>query len=154
MASRLRLGSTAIYARDRRRLVSFYQSIFDMKLRNSDEDREVSKLAFEGDDGAYDLSIVGKPLAVQNVFHADSLIVMKELWEKVQSYVIPARGLYVRHEGVFFHFPDPEGNQIVVLWPHDLLDEDGTVDDSKIHDDEMARWIRDHRKSGLQDGLY
>ncbi|MNI33513.1 hypothetical protein D3C73_874680 [compost metagenome] len=60
---------------------------------------------------------------VQTVFHVGSLLEMKGLWERVKSIGIPVRGLYVQPEGISFRFPDPEGNQIMVLWPQDLQDD-------------------------------
>ncbi|AJY75365.1 VOC family protein [Paenibacillus beijingensis] len=146
MTSRFRLGSTAVYARDRKRLVAFYQTIFDMKLLASNADPEVSQLAFDTDGSSYDLSIVGNPNAVQIVFHAVSLLELKGLWERFKSSGIPARGVYVQREGISIRIPDPEGNQILILWPQNLHDDEGVVDWTKINDDEMVMWIHENRK--------
>lgn len=146
MTSRLKLGSTAVYARDRSRLVSFYQMIFDMELIVSDAEHEVSQLTFDRYTGSCDLSIVDNPLAVQTVFHTGSLLELKGLWEKVKSSGIPARGLYVQRDGIFFRFPDPEGNQIMVLWPQNLHNDGDVVDWNRINNDELVQWIHENRK--------
>lgn len=146
MRRRLRLGSVGLYARDRGRLAVFYQTILDMKLIASDADHEVSQLTLDGEGSLYNLSIVSNPIAVQIVFHAGSLLEMKELWERVKSNGVPARGLYVQPEGISFRFPDPEGNQIMVLWPQNLHDNGGGNDWNRSNDDEIVQWVQENRK--------
>lgn len=151
MTGRLRLGSAAVYARDRKRLAAFYQSVFDMKLLVPGKEQEASLLAFE-ERGGYDLSIVDHPLAVQTVFHADSPGAVKRLWDKVGASGYPVRGLFVQPEGISIRFPDPEGNQIMVLWPQELYEEGGSVDWRRVGDDGLARWIYNNRNGKSEGG--
>lgn len=152
MRRRLRLGSVGLYARDRGRLAVFYQTIFDMKLIASGADHEVSQLTLDGEGSLCNINIVSNPIAVQIVFHAGSLLEMKELWERVKSNGVPARGLYVQPEGISFRFPDPEGNEIMVLCPQNLHVDDGEMDWNRSNDAEIARWVHENRKRKLEGG--
>ncbi|MFE5321937.1 VOC family protein [Paenibacillus sp. NPDC056579] len=118
-----RLGSAALYARDRERLITFYQTMFDMKLVGADESWEISLLAFERNAVHYDLSVVGDPRSVQMGVYASSLAVLKELWHKVNERGIPIRGPYRGSHGVSIQFNDPEGNRIEVTWPDEFPDQ-------------------------------
>ncbi|MNI74728.1 hypothetical protein D3C73_1308320 [compost metagenome] len=71
---------------------------------------------------------------------------MKELWERVNSKSIPARGLYVQPDGISFHFPDPEGNQIMVLWPQGVYEDAMGKDWESINDKEIMQWVQENRK--------
>ncbi|MDD9271651.1 hypothetical protein ACFPES_31915 [Paenibacillus sp. GCM10023248] len=142
MSNCLRLGSAGLYARDRRRLAAFYQSTFDMQLQDPDADQEVSLLTMGQAPHYSHLSIVSDPIAVRMVFHTGSLTEMKRLWEKVKAGGVPARGLYIQDEGISFHFPDPEGNRVTVLWPQELQDGQGAKDWRLHGDAENVQWVQ------------
>lgn len=142
MGNCLRLGSVGLYARDRRRLASFYETTFDMQLQDSDGDQEVSLLRMGQDPYISHLSIVSNPIAVRMVFHTGSLSEMKLLWEKVKAGGVPARGLYIQDEGISFHFPDPEGNRVTVLWPQELPGGKGAKDWRLNNDTGSVQWIQ------------
>lgn len=144
MASRVRLGGSGLYARDRDRLAAFYQTIFQLKLATSDEMQDLSELTLEWDGCVSRLSIVGKPIAVKTVFHTGSFQEAKEIWERIKTGKIPVRGLYVEREGISFEFSDPEGNQIKVLWPQDL--HNYRSPESK----ELALWIQLNHKAYMK----
>jgi predicted enzyme related to lactoylglutathione lyase len=115
MGRYLRFGHAALYARDRKRLQAFYQTIFEMKMLTGDERPEISQLAFDPEASVHDLSVVGHPNQVQMTFYADSLVHLQSFRQKVRAAGIPAAELTVRPQGVSFHFCDPEGNRIELM---------------------------------------
>ncbi|MDF2962768.1 MAG: hypothetical protein K0S39_4503 [Paenibacillus sp.] len=146
MTTHFRLGHAALYARDRKKLAAFYQTVFNMKAVAADDQSEVSLLAFDSETGRHDLSIVANPRSVQMTFYADSLVRLKMLWQKIRSNHIPAWGLYMQPQGISFHFHDPEGNQIEVLWPHNLWDENGALHKphlESLDDPSLEQWVRE-----------
>lgn len=121
MNNPFRLGNAALYARDTKRLVSFYQSLFDMHLAGSSRKQaDPALLAFEPGTDYYEISIVGDPRQVQMTFYAESLAALRVLWMNVRSQGIRIHGPYTEPWGVSFQFSDPEGNQIGILWPQRL----------------------------------
>ncbi|MCA0757656.1 VOC family protein [Paenibacillus sp. N4] len=116
MRGHFQLGQAALYARDRKRLQVFYQTMFEMKLLAADDRSDVSLLAFDPEAGSHDLSVVGHPNQVHMTFYTDSLASLQEHWRKVRKAGIPAAEMTVRDEGVSFRFSDPEGNRIEVMW--------------------------------------
>lgn len=119
MERQIRLSHVALYARNRKRLQSFYESVLDMKLVISDDRAEVSGLAFDQEASVHDLSVVGHPNQVLMTFVVDSLDQMKMLWNKVRESGIPASEWREGQQGLSFYFHDPEGNRIELLWAED-----------------------------------
>lgn len=116
MGWNLRLGHTAIYARDKKRLQTFYQNAFDMKLLPDDARGEVSRLAFDPESGLCDLSVVGHPNDVQTTFYADTLEELAVLRGKLAAAGVPVAELMPGRRIVSFYFRDPEGNRIEIAW--------------------------------------
>ncbi|MUT64754.1 VOC family protein [Paenibacillus sp. NEAU-GSW1] len=119
MERQIRLGHVAMYARDRKRLQGFYESVLDMKLVISDDRAEVSRLAFDQDSTAHDLSVVSHPNQVLMTFVVDSLDQLKNLWSKIRERGIPTGEWRIGKQGVSFYFHDPEGNRIELLCAED-----------------------------------
>lgn len=115
MSLNLRIGHAAIYARDKSRLLSFYQEVFNMRLLHEVSHEEVSRLSFNGHNH-YQLSVVSHPKEVHMTFYTKTLADLVTFRQRLMSSNIPAGQLLLRDEGVSFQFSDPEGNRIEMAW--------------------------------------
>lgn len=154
MTNPFRLGSAALYARDAKKLASFYRSVFDMQLAafcRKHEDQTF--LAFRPETDYYEISFVGDPRQVQMTFYAESLGALQGLWRNVRSRGIRVHGPYTEGWGVSFQFGDPEGNRIEVLWPQRLKISRSAIRAIQLEswtDADIGRWQSENREDRPQ----
>jgi len=115
MSLNLRIGHAAIYARNKARLLSFYQEVFNMELLQELSYEEVSRLSFNGHEH-YQLSVVSHPKEVHMTFYTKTLADLVTFRQRLLMSSIPVGQLLLRDEGISFQFSDPEGNRIEIAW--------------------------------------